>query len=89
MAEPAPAPTPGPWSQTRTTKFSVNPIEFTVTTKTESTHVPPSPPPCDCHDKKEGNAQILSVIQQGVTLLMQKLAEIRAAQDYDDQADPS
>ncbi len=76
MPEPGPSPTPGPWSQTRTTKLTANPIEFTVVTKTESTHVPP---PCDCHEK-DGNAQLLHVIQQAIGAIMQKLAEIRAAQ---------
>lgn len=51
---PAPAEL-GPFADTTTTTFKISgPIEISVTTKRDSTHVPPSAAPCGCHGQKSG-----------------------------------
>jgi len=69
---------PGPWSQKRTTRVVINPFDLTITTTTECSHVPP---PCEAHEERSFTAQtFVDALQRGLTIVMQKLAEIRAAQ---------
>lgn len=47
MTKPADQPAePGPYSYTTTTTFKSSPLEITITTKHESSHVPPPAAPC-------------------------------------------
>lgn len=60
---------PGPWNQNQTTRVSIGPITFEITTAGESSHVPVP------EEKATGAG-----IQKGLTMLMAKLEEILAAQ---------
>jgi len=87
--KPAPdAPIPGPWSQTKTTRIVMKPVEFEMTTKTESSHVPS---PCRCKEHEPSSPldsdQLIAAIQQVAVLIMQKLDDIRAHQQCEPEPD--
>jgi hypothetical protein len=56
-------PSPGPYKSTTTKVIKITPIEFTVTTTIDSTHVPP--PDCGCG----GGTDILSILQAAASQL--------------------
>lgn len=76
----APAPEKGPYTSSETKTFKITgPIEVTITTKVESTHVPSWPPPPAPVSVASGDA-ILKALQPIAEMILQKLEEIRQAQ---------
>ena len=78
MDAPSPEPDPGPYTSTETKTFRISgPIEFTITTKFDSSHVPP--PPAERVDGATPN--FMEALRPFIQLILSKLEEIRAAQN--------
>jgi hypothetical protein len=80
-AAPAPAPEKGPYTSNEVKTYKITgPIEITFTTKIESSHVPSWPPaPAPRGAALSGDA-ILAALQPFAEMILQKLDEIRNAQ---------
>lgn len=71
---PVDEPQKGPWTQTKTTTFSIDqPLKITITTKIDSSHVPPAEP-------GKGDSSLHELIQRAAQIIIARLDEIRAAQ---------
>jgi hypothetical protein len=82
---------PGPYTSTETKTFRLSgPIDVTITTKYESSHVPPAPPPPSAsspdRDKRLVNT-LIEALKPLAAQIFAKLDEIQNGQ-YDDSADP-
>lgn len=82
MPDPTPTPEPkGPFTSTEVKTFKISgPIEITLTTTYNSSHVPPAAP------SSGGDGRLFDALRPIVEMIMAKLDEIRAAQHLDDDA---
>lgn len=71
---------PGPWNQNQTTKVTISPITFEITTSGESSHVPVREVATEGTVAGISMEQLTPLIQQGLTMIMSKLDEVLAAQ---------
>lgn len=75
----APAPDKGPYTSNRTQTIKISgPIEITITTRVDSSHVPPPPP---WGAGRSGQDAVLQAIQPFAEAILTKLEDIRQAQE--------
>jgi hypothetical protein len=77
MAEPTPPPVKEPYTSTETKTFKiVGPIELTLTTKYDSSHVPPTPAA-----RAAESDGLMDALRPLAEMILAKLDEIRQAQN--------
>lgn len=83
MTKPADQPAelqPGPYHFTATKTYKISPIEITVVTADESSHVPVPEKPCGCGGGSSGLP-----IDAIIGAIMQAVASMKAEDDHDDR----
>ena len=77
MADPTPTPDKGPFSSTETKTIKIaGPVEFSITTKYDSSHVPPTPAA-----RVAESDGLMDALRPLAEMILSKLDEIRQAQN--------